>query len=133
MKHLSLVIALVLLVSFQSAHAAYRSRVKSNVTLAWGQQVPETAAEAAMEAAPPMSPEPSPAPPPRRGNGRDAMKSFMFGCIGFIPLLGTIFVPFAFLKGMKNRYRSRKGHGFAIAGMILATIGLALTILILTA
>ena len=71
--------------------------------------------------------------PRGRGNGRDALKSCIFGGMAIIPFLGLIFAPFAYIKGIRNMRKKRKYRGFAIAGVIMATIGIALTVLILLA
>ncbi len=70
--------------------------------------------------------------PRGRGNGKDAMMAFMLGCLSIFPVLGVIPAIFAYKKGFKNLGRIRKYRGLAIAGIILATIGVAFTILILT-
>ncbi len=69
--------------------------------------------------------------PRGRGNGKGSMKAFLFGWISIFPFLCILTAPFAFKNGIKNMGRIRKGHGFAIAGMILALIGIAFTIAIL--
>ena len=71
--------------------------------------------------------------PRGRGNGSDAIKAFMFGFFAFIPFLGLPFMYSAYRKGIKNLGRIRKFRGFAIAGLVLATLGIVFTILILTA
>ena len=71
--------------------------------------------------------------PRGRGNGSDAIKAFMFGFFAFIPFLGLPFMYSAYRKGIKNLGRIRKYRGFAIAGLVLATLGIVFTILILTA
>lgn len=72
------------------------------------------------------------APPRGRGSGVGAMKTFLLGWFSIFPVLGLIPAFFAYKLGIKNIGRIRKHRGFAIAGMILATIGVVFTILILT-
>ncbi len=71
--------------------------------------------------------------PRGRGNGKQALISFFFGFASIIPLFSLIFAPFAYINGFKNTGRIRKRRGFAIAGIILATIGLIFTAIVIAA
>ena len=71
--------------------------------------------------------------PRGRGNGRQAIKSFYLGWFSIFPFLGLLCVPFAYILGFKNLGRKRKGRGFAIAGIVMATIGLAFSLAIIIA
>ncbi len=69
--------------------------------------------------------------PRGRGNGRGSMKAFMLGWFCIIPVVALILAPFAFKNGIRNMGRKRKKRGLAIAGMVMATLGVAFTIAIL--
>ncbi len=69
--------------------------------------------------------------PRGRGNGRKATTAFVFGWFCLFPFLSLILGPFVYIYGIRNMNRQRKCHGFAIAGMILATVGLIVTIAVL--
>ena len=72
--------------------------------------------------------------PRGRGNGKGARNSFIFGLGAmFVPILGLAAVPFAYINGFRNTGRMRKGRGFAIAGIIMATFGIVISIAILMA
>lgn len=69
--------------------------------------------------------------PRGQGTGREAVMSCYFGLFCIFPFLCVIFAPLAYLKGIKNMRKRRRGRGFAIAGVAMATLGIAFTLLIL--
>jgi hypothetical protein len=69
--------------------------------------------------------------PRGRGTGKAAVQSLLFGWLSIFPILGLAFAAIAYYKGYGNTARIRKGHGYAIAGITLATIGVIFSVLIL--
>ena len=69
--------------------------------------------------------------PRGRGNGREAMISFFCGFGSLIPFASLALAPFALVYGIRNTGKKRKRRGYAIAGIIMASIGFIVTAILI--